>query len=189
MKSPANPPRKPSREIQVEDAAWISAHLETLAKAIAKDQRKDTPFILAGIRRRGPMLANRLCASLQHKGYKLCQAGEVDVRFERDDIALRGPVSGDGGTRMPPIHGLTVILVDDVLHTGRTVRAALSEIMNFGRPAAIKLAVLIDRSGREMPIAADYIGAHKEAGRAQNVVVKVREHDGIDGVFLVDSKP
>ncbi|HTL52473.1 MAG TPA: bifunctional pyr operon transcriptional regulator/uracil phosphoribosyltransferase PyrR [Planctomycetota bacterium] len=180
---------KHPREVQVEDGKWIAKHLATLAQAIAKDQRKETPFVVAGIRSRGPALANRLCAMLQQKGYKQCQAGSVDVRFERDDIALRGPISGDGGTRMPAIHGITVVLVDDVLHTGRSARAALSEIMNFGRPAAIKLAVLIDRGGREMPIAADYVGARKEAGMSQKIVVKVKEQDGVDGVFLIDSRP
>lgn len=178
-----------SREIQVENAAWVAQHLKVLSEAIARDFRKDSALVLAGIRRRGPALAERLAKLLTAKGFKAVRAGAVDVRFERDDIALRGPVPGDGGTKLPSIHGLTVILVDDVLHTGRTTRAALSEIMNYGRPAAIKLAVLIDRAGREMPIAADYVGAVKEAGRAQNIVVRVKELDPKDGVFLVDLKP
>ncbi|MGH7143906.1 MAG: bifunctional pyr operon transcriptional regulator/uracil phosphoribosyltransferase PyrR [Planctomycetota bacterium] len=178
-----------TREIQIENAAWVASHVARLVTTMAQELHLDTPVVFAGIRRRGPALAARLAAALQAQGFGNLQTGAVDVRFERDDIALRGPVSGDGGTQLPAIDGRTVVLVDDVLHTGRTVRAALSEIMNFGRPAAIRLAVLIDRGGREMPIAPDYFGAHKEAGRAQNVVVKVQEIDGEDGVWLVDLKP
>ena len=139
---------------------------------------------LVGIRTRGVPLARRLAEQLgQLEGAELA-VGELDVTLYRDDFAGRVKLPG-GPTALPDgVQGRTVVLVDDVLYTGRTIRAAMDALIDFGRPRAIQLLVLVDRGHRELPIRADYVGKNVPTARAETVEVRLVEVDGRDEVLL-----
>jgi len=141
---------------------------------------------VVGIRRGGVHLAERLRALLAKGGGTLPPIGTLDIALYRDDLAERGsaPVVGPTDIRFP-VQGRTIVLVDDVLYTGRTVRAALSELVDFGRPRRVWLAVLVDRGGRELPIAADFAGARLEAGEGEDVQVLLREAGAAEDAVVV----
>ncbi len=142
--------------------------------------------VLVGIQRRGVQLADRIAPLISPHLRNPLQRGMLDITLYRDDLQAIGPRPAVHETRLPPnLDGATVVIVDDVLFTGRTVRAALDEIADFGRPKRILLAVLVDRGGREIPIAADIVGATVAAMPGDRIVVKVSELDGEDGVDLV----
>jgi pyrimidine operon attenuation protein/uracil phosphoribosyltransferase len=139
---------------------------------------------LVGIKRRGVPLAQRLAGELAAAGGRV-DVGELDITLYRDDLQLVAETPIVRGSRIDfDLNDRVVVLVDDVLFTGRTVRAALSELLDFGRPEAIQLAVLVDRGHRELPIAADYIGRVLQTGSADLVDIALSEVDGKDGVFL-----
>ena len=141
-------------------AADIHAAIDRLAHAIAESHAKTTPLVLLGIANGGVELANRLAARLPTFNSKLStKTGILDISFHRDDID-RHPIPKEFvPTRIPvDVTGATVILIDDVLFSGRTVKAALDELFDHGRPAKVELAILIDRAGRKLPVAADYTG-------------------------------
>jgi len=142
-------------------------------------------LVLVGIQRRGVPLANRLADSIsEHEGARL-PVGALDITFHRDDLARLGESPLVKGTDLPfEIEGRTVVLVDDVLYTGRTVRAALDALREFGRPRAVRLAVLVDRGHRELPIRSDHVGKNVPTSRDEVVRVRVREVDGEDAVDL-----
>jgi pyrimidine operon attenuation protein/uracil phosphoribosyltransferase len=142
-------------------------------------------LVLVGIKRRGVPLAQRLARELKQAGQHDVQLGELDITLYRDDLQLVGeaPIIRDSRIDFD-LKGRVVVLVDDVLFTGRTVRAAISELLDFGRAQAIQLAVLIDRGHRELPIAADYVGKTVQTEPTDLVDIKVKEEDGEDGVFL-----
>jgi pyrimidine operon attenuation protein / uracil phosphoribosyltransferase len=131
---------------------------------------------VVGVRRGGVHLAERLRAALGRATGSPPPLGTLDIALYRDDLASRGsaPVVGPTDIRFP-VQGRTIVLVDDVLYTGRTIRAALDELVDFGRPRRVWLAVLVDRGGRELPIAADFVGARVEAGDGEDVQVRLRE--------------
>jgi pyrimidine operon attenuation protein/uracil phosphoribosyltransferase len=139
-----------------------------------------------GIQRRGVELAARLAALVaQAEGTPVPQ-GKLDITLYRDDLQTIGPRPVVGETRLPdPIDGRQVVIVDDVLYTGRTVRAALDELADFGRPRRILLCVLVDRGGRELPIHADIVGLTATTSRGDRVDVSVSELDGQDAVDLI----
>ena len=141
---------------------------------------------IVGIRRGGVFLAQRLRAELAQALGTEAPIGTLDIALYRDDVAEKGaaPVIGPTDVRFS-VQGKTIVLVDDVLYTGRTVRAALDELVDFGRPRRVWLAVLVDRGGRELPIAADFAGARVEAAASDDVQVRLRE-DGAaeDGVVV-----
>ena len=142
--------------------------------------------VLVGIQRRGVELAERLAPMLESQLTAPLRRGMLDITLYRDDLQAIGPRPVVRETRLPPdLDGATVIIVDDVLFTGRTVRAALDEIADFGRPRRILLAVLVDRGGRELPIAADVVGLTVATEAADRVHVLVEELDGEDAVDLV----
>jgi pyrimidine operon attenuation protein/uracil phosphoribosyltransferase len=142
--------------------------------------------VLVGIQRRGVELADRLAPLVEPRLSAPLRRGTLDITLYRDDLQAIGPRPIVRETRLPPdLDGATVIIVDDVLFTGRTVRAALDEIADFGRPRRILLAVLVDRGGRELPIAADIAGITVDTTPADRVSVLVRELDGEDAVDLV----
>jgi len=147
---------------------------EISERARANGAAKDLAIV--GIRRGGVFLAQRLRAALAEALGAEPPIGTLDIALYRDDLAERGaaPVIGPTDVRFP-LEGKTIVLVDDVLYTGRTVRAALDEIVDFGRPRRVWLAVLVDRGGRELPIAADFTGARIEAPDDQDVQVRLRE--------------
>jgi pyrimidine operon attenuation protein/uracil phosphoribosyltransferase len=141
--------------------------------------------ILVGIPRRGVPLAERVATAIADFEGVRVPVGQLDITLYRDDLRLRGPVPHMRKTSIQPdITGKVVVLVDDVLYTGRTVRAALDAIADLGRPACIQLAVLIDRGHRELPIRADFVGKNVPTARAERVEVHLREVDGQDEVVI-----
>ena len=143
------------------------------------------PLAILGVRRRGVPLAARIRRHLEDSGRRGIPAGELDINLYRDDVHDRG-IPRVGETRIPfALEAHHILLVDDVLFTGRTVRAALTALSNFGRPKSVRLAVMVDRGGRELPIAPDFVGLHVEAGHGDMVRVRVQEEDGEDGVVTI----
>lgn len=143
--------------------------------------------ILLGIQRRGVHLAARIREMLKENEKVKVPAGELDIALYRDDISVMADQPVVHSTSVPEdITGKKIILIDDVLFTGRTVRAALDAITDLGRPERVQLAVLVDRGHRELPIAADYVGKNIPTSKSENVEVRVRELDGEDGVIICE---
>lgn len=162
----------------------VRSAIALMAGAVFQKVPKDTDIAVVGIQRRGVPLAERLAAALKEKGAGV-EVGRLDITFYRDDAGdtPSHPIVHD--TDIPfDITGKTLVLVDDVLFTGRTIRSALDELMDFGRPARICLAVLVDRGHREMPIQADFVGKTMATAREERVDVRLAEVDGEDAVWL-----
>jgi pyrimidine operon attenuation protein/uracil phosphoribosyltransferase len=161
--------------------------LEKMARVIAGAAPHNVPVAVVGIRRRGETLARRLLPLLEHAGLKSAHYGVLDITLYRDDLTTIGPHAVVRGTEIDfDLTGTWLLLVDDVLQTGRSVRAALDALTDFGRPQAIRLAVLIDRGGRELPIQPDFVGLHTDTEPHHDVRVKLAEVDGVDEVELHD---
>ena len=156
-----------------------------LSHEIVEKQAGTDGLMLIGIQRRGVPLARRIAASiLEHEGVEV-PVGALDITFYRDDLSLVAQQPIVKGTELPSgIEGRTIILVDDVLYTGRTIRAAMDALVDFGRPRAIRLAVLVDRGHRELPIRADHVGKNVPTSREELVRVHLEEIDGEDGVEI-----
>ncbi len=161
----------------------VSRILRRMAHELLEANR-GSDFILLGIRTRGVPLAERLAAILgEIEGTEVAR-GSLDVTLYRDDYARTGP-RPLGRTELPgPVDGRTVVLVDDVLYTGRTIRAAMDSVMDAGRPSAIQLAVLVDRGHRELPIRADVVGKNLPTASDEQVWVHLAELDGVDEVVV-----
>ena len=143
-------------------------------------------LILVGIQRRGVQIASRIAAVIAAREGVVVPLGALDITLYRDDLQTVGPRPVVGKTHLPVgIEGMHVVIVDDVLFTGRTIRAALDELADFGRPARVRLAVLVDRGGRELPIQPDIVGKHVDVPAGSHVDVAVDELDGRDEVVLV----
>jgi pyrimidine operon attenuation protein/uracil phosphoribosyltransferase len=171
------------------DARDISRAVGRLAREIAERARAakaGRELAIVGIRRGGVHLAERLRRELREALGGEPPAGTLDIALYRDDLAERGaaPVIGPTEIRFP-IQGKTIVLVDDVLYTGRTVRAALDELVDFGRPRRVWLAVLVDRGGRELPIAADFVGARVDVPDDQDVQVRLVESGAPEDAVVV----
>lgn len=144
---------------------------------------------IVGIQTRGAVLAKRLVQELRKQKGNEVHYGAVDITLYRDDFSSSGITPIVGETHLDfDIDNKHLVLVDDVLFTGRTVRAALDEIMDFGRPRSITLAVLVDRGHRELPIAADFVGINLETKRAETVVLHVGEQDGKEEILICESR-
>jgi pyrimidine operon attenuation protein/uracil phosphoribosyltransferase len=156
-----------------------------LSHEIVEKQAGTDGLMLIGIQRRGVPLARRIAASiLEHEGVDI-PVGALDITFYRDDLSMVAQQPVVKGTELPAgIDGRTIILVDDVLYTGRTIRAAMDALVDFGRPQAIRLAVLVDRGHRELPIRADHVGKNVPTSREELVKVHLEETDGEDGVEI-----
>lgn len=142
-------------------------------------------LVLVGIQRRGVPIARRISDAIADFEGERPPVGALDITFHRDDLARLGQSPIVKGTDLPfEIEARTVVLVDDVLYTGRTVRAAMDALREFGRPRAVRLAVLVDRGHRELPIRADHVGKNVPTSRDEVVRVRVREVDGEDAVDL-----
>ncbi|MGW8283053.1 MAG: bifunctional pyr operon transcriptional regulator/uracil phosphoribosyltransferase PyrR [Gemmatimonadota bacterium] len=177
----------PDRTRQLLDAAGVDAALHRLAAEIAAGHEVEE-LLLVGIRRRGVQLAARLASILSESGSVDVPTGSLDITLYRDDLHQIGPMPVIGMTKIPgEITGRNVVIVDDVLFTGRTIRAALQELADFGRPRKIELCVLVDRGGRELPIQADYVGIKVEASARDLVEVRVPELDGESSVTLISA--
>jgi len=167
------------------DAAHLARTLSRIAHEIAERHPSIGDVVLVGVLSRGLPLARRLAALVKAAGGAEPRVGALDITLYRDDFTAVAPNPLKRGTDIPvSIDGRTVILVDDVLYTGRTVRAALDELIDFGRPSRIELAVVLDRGHRELPIHADYVGHVLETARDEIVQVLVAEEDGEDRVVV-----
>jgi pyrimidine operon attenuation protein / uracil phosphoribosyltransferase len=166
----------------------IGRALTRIAHEILERTSGGTHVVLLGIPTRGVPLARRLAAKLTQVEGRPAPAGSLDITMYRDDLRLR-PARTLGHTSVPAsgIDGKTVILVDDVLYSGRTVRAALDALSDIGRPRAVQLAVLVDRGHRELPIRADYVGKNLPTSQRELVQVLLTETDGQDAVILGQS--
>jgi pyrimidine operon attenuation protein/uracil phosphoribosyltransferase len=169
---------------QVLDEAALDRALTRIAHEILERNggAKDLAFV--GLRTRGVTLAQRLAAAIARIDGTTLPVGALDITLYRDDLGMRG-VPVVRATEIPfSIKGKAVILVDDVLFTGRTIRAALDAIIDLGRPQSVQLAILIDRGHRELPIRPDYIGKNLPTSRREAVAVRLKEHDGEDRVVI-----
>src|SRR5215216_6248562 len=162
------------RQTIVLDARAMDRTLRRMADEIVELNEGTDDLIIVGIQRRGVQLAARIVSSIRDREQVDVPSGSLDITLYRDDLQTVGPRPVVGPTYLPwDLDGKHVVIVDDVLYTGRTVRAALDELADFGRPAAISLAVLIDRGGRELPIHADVVGKKVEVGDEERVDVMV----------------
>ncbi len=169
------------------DRKELQATLEKLARGIAAAAPKDTPVALVGIRRRGEVLARRLIPLLDKAGVPVAHYGVLDITLYRDDLTTIGPAAVLRGTEIDfDVTDTWLVLVDDVLYTGRSVRAALTALSDLGRPEAIRLAVLVDRGRRELPIQPDFVGLRTDTEAHRVVQVKLAETDGVDEVEIGD---
>ena len=167
------------------DARALGRTLRRMAEEIVELNNGTDGLVLVGIQRRGVQLASRLAAFIKDAEKVAVPQGALDITLYRDDLQTVGPRPVVGPTSIPvDIDGKHVVIVDDVLYTGRTVRAALDELADFGRPRRIALAVVIDRGGRELPIAPDVVGKEVSVQPHQRVDVFVEELDGKDAVIL-----
>ncbi len=157
------------------------------------EKNPDGGVALLGIHRRGALLAKRLHALTSELLDTTVPLGFVDISFYRDDLAIRagGPLSPIvHATQLDfPVEGRTIVIVDDVLYTGRTVRSAIDEVFDYGRPDRVQLAVLVDRGHRELPIRPDYVGKNVPTSTDQRVNVHVKEVDGHDEVTIAHAAP
>jgi pyrimidine operon attenuation protein / uracil phosphoribosyltransferase len=163
--------------------ADVTRILRRIAHELIEANKGADDLVLLGIQTRGVPLAKRLAALVGEIEGTEVPSGAVDVTLHRDDLARRGALPL-GRTEIPvDIDGRIVVLVDDVLFTGRTVRAAMEAVLEVGRPAAIRLAVLVDRGHRELPVRADHVGKNLPTSRADRISVRVAEVDGEDAVI------
>jgi len=171
------------------DEAEIRRAVTRIAHEILEKNKGAERVVLVGIANRGDHLANRLAAEIERIEGAAVPVGVLDITFYRDDIGMRAEAPEVHETRIGfDINGTTVVLVDDVLFTGRTIRAALDALVDFGRPTAIQLAVLVDRGHRELPIRADYVGKNVPTRRDEQVRVALIEFDGEDAVLVEESE-
>jgi pyrimidine operon attenuation protein/uracil phosphoribosyltransferase len=175
----------PADAKSVLEKAEINRALSRIAHEIIERTRGAQEVVLLGIPTRGVPLASRLAARIAQVEGRQIPHGSLDVTMYRDDLRLR-PARTLGRTQVPPdgIDAKTVVLVDDVLYSGRTVRAALDALNDLGRPLAVQLAVLVDRGHRELPIRADYVGKNLPTSQQEVVWVLLAETDGEDAVLL-----
>ena len=170
------------------DARALARALQRMAVEILELAHGTTDLVLVGIQRRGVELAERLARLIEKEEGVSVPRGALDITLYRDDLEVVGPRPVIGETRLPgDLTDKHVVIVDDVLYTGRTVRAALDELADFGRPKRISLCVLVDRGGRELPIQADVVGKVVKIGPGERVDVLIEEQDGKDEVNVVGS--
>jgi pyrimidine operon attenuation protein/uracil phosphoribosyltransferase len=192
------PGRAPERERasrQLLDHEAVARALARISHELIEGNDDLEHVALVGIQTRGVPLAARLRALVAERSGVELPLGALDITFHRDDVHVR-----DGGrppgrhpvvraTSIPfPLEGRTVVLVDDVLYTGRTIRAAIDALLEFGRPARVQLAVLVDRGHRELPIRPDYVGKNLPTARDERIQVELVEVDEVDAVLLVGER-
>lgn len=173
--APAGPP--------VLDGSDIERAVTRIAHEILERNRGATDLVIVGIRTRGVPLAEAIAARISEIEDEAVPVGSLDIGLYRDDLSQR-PTPTLGPTDVPDLHDRVVILVDDVLFTGRTIRAALDALTDLGRPRAVQLAVLCDRGHRQLPIRADYVGKNLPTSIEQRVRVRLTETDGQAGVWI-----
>ncbi|MBZ5733839.1 bifunctional pyr operon transcriptional regulator/uracil phosphoribosyltransferase PyrR [Nocardioides sp. TRM66260-LWL] len=185
MSTPSgSPPQEPAGRV-VLDARDIARALTRISHEILERNKGAEGLVLLGIPTRGVGLAERIAARLAETEGVEVPVGSLDITLYRDDLR-RQPARGPQPTSLPAggIDGRTVVLVDDVLYSGRTVRAALDAMNDLGRPDVVRLAVLVDRGHRELPIRADHVGKNLPSARTERVMVRLQETDGQEGVWI-----
>ena len=171
-------------------APALARALARLSAAIRAAHASLADAVLVGVQTRGVPIARRLAGLIARAGNARVPVGALDITLYRDDLTQVASQPVIKGSDIPvSIDGKSVILVDDVLYTGRTARAALDELIDFGRPARIQLCVLVDRGGRELPIHADFVGLRVKTLRDEIVQVRLTEEDGEDRVLLLGPAP
>jgi pyrimidine operon attenuation protein / uracil phosphoribosyltransferase len=172
------PKQNSSAAIPVMDAEAIRRALRRIAHEIVERNPRLEKIVLAGIPSRGVEIARRVATFIQEIEKIDIETGVIDVAMHRDDVGTRAELPMVRASNLPvPLEGRTVIIVDDVLYTGRTVRAAMDAINSFGRPARIQLAVLVDRGHRELPIRPDYVGKNLPTAGSEKVRVRLEQTD------------
>jgi pyrimidine operon attenuation protein/uracil phosphoribosyltransferase len=190
----ADPDRAKTGAKTLLDAEGLGRTLSRIAHEIIERNDDLTRLALVGIHTRGVPLAERLAALIEERSGEEIALGAVDITFHRDDVRVRAgeaPLHAQPVVRETqldfPLEGRTVVLVDDVLYTGRTIRAAIETLFERGRPARVQLAVLVDRGHRELPIRPDYVGKNLPTARSERIQVELDETDGADRILLIGS--
>lgn len=174
---------------QVMDAAGINRTLSRLALQIVERNHGTTDLLLVGIRRRGVPLAERLADKIEQLEGVRPPTGQLDITLYRDDLSTVGPRPVVNKTEIPGnVTGRAIVLIDDVLYTGRTIRAALDELVDFGRPSRVELCTLIDRGHRELPIQADYVGQYVQTTDDEIIKVMLTDYDEDEQVVVVENE-
>ena len=183
-RAPAAPDRLVERRVLADEPA-VARMMRRLASEIVEKSGGTEGLAFVGLHTRGVTLARRLAQRIAGIDGVTVPVGTLDITLYRDDLGLKADQPVVRNTDIPfAVKGKTIVLVDDVLFTGRTIRAALDAIMDHGRPRLIQLAVLIDRGHRELPIRPDYVGKNLPTSRRERVAVLLREHDGEDRVVI-----
>jgi pyrimidine operon attenuation protein/uracil phosphoribosyltransferase len=191
------PEAMPANEVVVLTAEQMSRTITRIAHEIIEKNPGEGGLAVVGIHTRGAFLGERIRKLLSEVSGGDYAAGNLDISFYRDDVAARGAVGVIPSTPHPVVRGTDlpfivdgarIVLVDDVLYTGRTIRAAVDALFDYGRPAAVQLAVLVDRGHRELPIRPDYVGKNLPTAPTERINVRVVECDGVDEVVLVRAK-
>lgn len=170
---------------KIMDKDGVNRSLTRIAHEIIEKNKGVEDIIIIGIYKRGVSLAERLVKKIKEFEGKDIEMGKLDITLYRDDLTTLGDQPIVRGTEIPfDIVGKKIILVDDVLYTGRTVRAALDAIIDLGRPKTIQLAILVDRGHRELPIRADFVGRNIPTSHNETISVKLEEVEGVDEVIL-----
>ena len=170
----------------VMDAEGVRRSLQRIAHEVVERNRGVAGLVMVGIVSKGDVLAARLAAELSEIEGAVVPAGRLDVSRHRDDLHLRPAGTGEPVTELPNVDGQVVVLVDDVIFHGRTIRAAMDALLEHGRPRAIQLAVLVDRGHRELPIRPDYVGKNVPTSDSERVEVCLEETDGVDAVVITE---
>ncbi|HHW47428.1 MAG TPA: bifunctional pyr operon transcriptional regulator/uracil phosphoribosyltransferase PyrR [Clostridiaceae bacterium] len=172
---------------EIMDESGIMRAITRIAHEIIEKNKGVEDLVLIGIQRRGVPLAKMIAQKIYEVEGKKVEVGVLDITFYRDDLSMLGEHPVINGTEINfPITNKKVVLVDDVLYTGRTARAAIDALMDIGRPSKIQLAILVDRGHRELPIRADYVGKNVPTSRSEIVNVKLVEFDGVNKVTISD---
>ena len=173
--------------VELQRGPEVARTIRRLAHEIIESNGGAENLSLIGLLSRGAPLAERLAAAIEAFEGVSPPVGRLDIGLYRDDLAQRDPFPPIRPSDIPhSLDGATVVLVDDVLFTGRTIRAAMDAIMDFGRPARIRLAVLVDRGHRELPIRPDFVGRNIPTAPSQTVDVRLAEIDGEDAIYLME---
>ena len=170
---------------EIVDADGLRRIITRVAHEIVERNKGIEDLVLVGIRRRGVPIAQRIAEKIGEFEGKTPVLGSLDITLYRDDLTTVAQQPVVGSTDIPvDINGKTVVIVDDVLYTGRTIRAAMDALIDFGRPRSIQLAVVVDRGHRELPIRADYVGKNVPTSKKEVIGVKVLDIDGVDSVVI-----
>ena len=173
---------------QILDEAGLQRALMRISHEIVERNKGAESVVLVGIRRRGEPIARRIAANIRRIEGREVPCGSIDIAFYRDDLSRLTEMPQLRRTELPfDVTDRDLVLIDDVIYTGRTARAAIEAVFSCGRPRSIQLAVLVDRGHRELPIRPDYVGKNLPTSRSELVEVRLPEFDGETGVYLMDA--